>query len=186
MLWYLVTAVEEKEVTLQKFTKDQFRKKEYRVKKSDLIITPQGRSKGAGVNNKLSNVEVKRREKDEYFVPMKQTQSRNCPTYASEESDSTGDSDDDDLMLFNKLHLFLPNQKRRYTDEVIVDEHQSPSEQELDDPHTSTGADDRDGSDVLQDEDQQDSSEEEVVDDLDTARADESDGSGGFQDDEEK
>ena len=123
---YLVTAVEEKEVTLQKFTKDQFRNKEYRVKKSDLIVLPQKKSVSLDTESGLTNIERDKLKAslDDHTPVIPPTPALNCqPTIFSSDSSSSEDSDDD-YMPSSSLRLFLANSdQRRVTRSANIVEH---------------------------------------------------------------
>ena len=119
---YLVTGVREKEVTLQKFTKDQFRNKEYNVKKSDLILMPPEKSKAKVLDNKRLCSEGKQKMKDHYVVTTTPTNPKYFQPYLPDSSDSSDDTDDDN-MATNRLRLFLPNKEHSLRIEEIIADH---------------------------------------------------------------
>ena len=120
---YLVTAVEDKEVILQKFTKNQFRSKEYRVKKSDLILIP------AEMSSIPPNLPRSEQSHHEDFYNRMETpplvQPKNLPLVqhkdihidSTDSSDYDSDSSTDDQDLPSKLRLFLPNNKPQRQDD---------------------------------------------------------------------
>lgn len=117
---YLVTDVEEKEVTLQKFTKDQFRNKEYRVKKSDLILLPQTKSDSLETQGALTN--SGKENLDDYTPVLPSAPILKFPPTITDYSSS--DDSDEDYMPSSSLRLFLPNSdQRRITRSVYAVEH---------------------------------------------------------------
>ena len=112
---YLVTAVDDDTVLVQKFTKDQFRNRQYRVKRSDLIILPIDYS-----NKPTTQFDDLFTEAYEKTLPVKPTlsqQSTNVgnpiqPLYhhPTQWLTSDEDSDDDDDEYDDCLSkYFLPN-----------------------------------------------------------------------------
>ena len=112
---YLVTAVDDDTVLVQKFTKDQFRNRQYRVKRSDLIILPVDYS-----NKPTTQFDDLFTEAYEKTLPVKPTlsqQSTNVgnpiqPLYhhPTQWLTSDEDSDDDDDEYDDCVSkYFLPN-----------------------------------------------------------------------------
>ena len=136
---YLVTTVEEDHVWVQKFTRDQFRKRTYRVKRSDLIVIPKGVSSlpdsckdVADDPNLTEDDKYLPGDKDRINYPNKKVlppqASQRLPLFTSESSDeeSDDDCDGDDM-----LHYFLSNQARTPVNLVESDTPDDEEEEEL-------------------------------------------------------
>ena len=114
---YLVTAVQEDSVTVQKFTNDQFRKRSYSVKKSDLIVIqpdPESIAEPQFSDEDLPNPVTYQTPQPKYHAPIQKRynlRKNRMLSYKSHFVESSSDSEesDEEYEIDNLLKLFLPN-----------------------------------------------------------------------------
>ena len=110
---YLVTAVEEAYVWVQKFTTTQFRKREYRVKRSDLILIPEEINQQIKPTMKIPHeynhpVSTPLAGKSEYRLSLN-LQLRPGYNVPTEDSDDSSEESEDEVCCDDVMRFFLPN-----------------------------------------------------------------------------
>ena len=155
---YLVTAVDEETVVVQKFTKNQFRSRQYTVKRSDLIIIPDEETsskpkcppKPIPTYLKIPNTEK--------HIPQNLHKKAPTPVYRGEihtQEESSDDESDDEYGEDHIFRYFLPNKvNNAVPDEVGDDDGDRQAAVEGNAQIDNAVPDDNDGDSQVSDEEQ--------------------------------
>ena len=106
---YIILAVDNESVWVQKFTSNQFRNRQYKVKRSDLIIIQSDEEYKPPSDGKSKTINKKPLTKSPSNQIMKSHKRANRTDHKTLFSDSSDEDSDDDYSSVNALRFFLPN-----------------------------------------------------------------------------